>query len=108
MHQVKDIQTVSMHPFRTGAAPSRSGSYSIQHQGKDYLVIPADEYHNRRINRQWLLGLGIAGILSAGMVTTAVIMRPETIVTVTEKPVIVERQVIVPTKDRCIAFCGNN
>lgn len=106
MHQVKDIQTIAPAPFRTGARTATPGSYSIQHQGKNYLVIPADEYNNSRINRQWLLGLGVAGILSAGMVTAAVIMRPETIVT--EKPVIIERQIAVPTKDNCIAFCGNN
>ena len=106
MHQNTQIKQVDMLPFRPRSTSDKGQYGSIQHQGKSYLVIPADEYHNRRVNRQWLLGLGVAGILSAGMVTAAVIMRPETIVT--EKPVIVERQVAVPTKGNCIAFCGNN
>ena len=106
MHQNTEIQTRDLSPFRTRTTGQTSGYGSIQHHGKNYLIIPADEYHNSRANRQWLFGLGVAGILSAGMVTAAVIMRPETVVT--EKPIIIERQIAVPTKDHCVAFCGNN
>ncbi|MBW4418329.1 MAG: hypothetical protein KME13_03775 [Myxacorys californica WJT36-NPBG1] len=87
-------QTARPHDFPT-----------YNHAGKDYHVIPTEVFNRmqaEKIDRTWL-AVGVGGLLIAGVtaIISSKIAAPAP--TVVEKPMVVERQIVVPTQ--CLAFC---
>lgn len=95
---------------RFESPPNPSGYPVYQHNGTNYRLIPESELKKMRADEGsafWLtIGAGITTIGAGIVIGTWISSRPATAIqpTIIEKPVIVEREKLVPTN--CLLFCG--
>jgi hypothetical protein len=71
--------------------------------GRQFVVMPVEDYRNLKSNKTgWFVLAGAGGLGVVALVIT-LLYRPNPQPMVIEKPVIVERQ--VPVNKNCLLFC---
>ena len=71
--------------------------------GRQFVVVPVEDYHRLRSNKTGWLVLAGAGGVGAIALLVALLYRPNPQPMLVEKPVIVEKQ--VPVYKNCLLFC---
>ncbi|MBE9182886.1 hypothetical protein IQ268_30585 [Oculatella sp. LEGE 06141] len=81
-----------------------SSQWQIMHQGKNYVVLPADEYQTQRSNQMgWLMMAACGGATAA---TVALIFFAPSLAApqAAVEPVVIEKPVLIDRN--CIAWCS--
>ncbi|MGV0028693.1 hypothetical protein [Phormidesmis priestleyi] len=101
-------EITKLKPHHQWAVPPPESQYPVvNHQGTNYQLVPVDLIEKLRADRENLVwfATGVAAIaIAAGVALVAGAFKPETKVVTIDRPVIVEREKVVPTN--CLLFCG--
>ncbi len=99
-------QITKLRPVPRWESPPNNLYPIIKQQGIDYQLVPLsliEQLKTDRENLVWLATGAAAMAIAAAVALVAGAFRQETKVMTIDKPVIVEKQVVVPTN--CVLFC---
>lgn len=102
MQNLTDVrQSSALTPFRV----SQAQEFPIIHVNhKDYVMVPADSYRTIQSNRTGWMILAVSGGVLAVSTAVAIVASAFRPPLAAPEPVIVEKQVVVPTN--CLIWCG--